>query len=105
MVMVKYQLWWTQKIISRTEQILSSGFNIKTLDLKKTVNLFCKDPTQKPNVIEGQIREYVPSAGNIQFKVVTSKKSGLPYLGIQTDSYQIPINPVDAVHKSVQSKM
>jgi len=31
----------------RTEQILScSSFNIKTLDLKKTVNLFCKDPTQ-----------------------------------------------------------
>jgi len=75
---------------------------MNSLDLKKTVNLFCRI---KLKILHRRsIREYnVPSAGNIQFKVVT-KTNQVYLIFIKTDSNQIPINPVDAVDKSVQSK-
>lgn len=95
-----------RKIIARTEAILGCpGFNIDSLDLTKTVNLFCKNQNQDPNAIVGQVREYnVPTAGNIQFKIVTNKNDVYLVLVSKQILNQIPLNPVDAVDKAVQLK-
>lgn len=95
-----------KKVIFRTEQILGCpGFSIKSFDLKKTVNLFCNGQTRTTNAIVGQVREYnVPTAGNIEFKLVTQKNQTYRVLVSKQILNQIPINLVDAVDKSVQLK-
>lgn len=95
-----------RKIVSRTEAILSCpGFKLNALKFAKTVNVFCLDPNQKQNIIQGQVTEYtVSTPGNIEFKVVTPAKAVYRVMVSRQTLNQIPINPVDAVDETVQIK-
>lgn len=94
-----------RKVISRTEQVIGCpGLNINSFDLKKTVNLFCKEQTRL-NTIEGQVTEYkVPTEDNIEFKVVTQTNQVYLVLVSKQIINQISINPVDVVDKFIQLK-
>ena len=95
-----------RKIISRTETILSCpGFKLTSRSFDKIVDVFCQEPNQKQNIIQGQVIEYtVATPENIEFKVVTPAKEMYRILVSRQTLSQIPINPIDAVNETVQIK-
>ena len=95
-----------RKITVKTEKILGCrGFNINSFDLKKTVDLFCKESLQDPNAVVGRVKEYkVLNEDNIELKVVTPKNQVYLVLVSKQILSQIPINPKDILDKSIQVK-
>ncbi len=93
-----------RKIILKTENFLNCpGVKVNSFDLKKTVDLFCQEQRRDPNAIEGKVREYkVLTQGNIQFKVVTPKNRIYFILVPKQILNQIPIEPLNAIDRSVQ---
>ena len=95
-----------RKIVFRTESILSCpNFKLNSLDLKKTVDVFCKEQNQQKNTIQGQVTEYtVLTSENVEFKVVTITNEVYRVIVSRQTLNQIPINPINAVDESVQIK-
>lgn len=95
-----------RKILFRTESILSCPeFKLNSLSLEKTVNVFCQEPKQQSTIIQGQVTEYtVLTPENIEFKVITPTGSIYRVIVSRQTLNQIPINPINAIDKSVQIK-
>lgn len=93
-----------RKIVNRTQTIISCpGFDIKSLNLEKTVNLFCQQQNQKASIIEGKITEYkVVTSENIEFKVITPNNRTYIVLVSKQTLNQIPIDPINAVDELVK---
>ena len=76
-----------------------------SFDLKKTVDLFCKESLQDPNPIVGRVKEYkVLNEDSIELKVVTPKNQVYLVLVSKQILSQIPINQKDTLDKSIQVK-
>ncbi|WP_009632439.1 phosphate/phosphite/phosphonate ABC transporter substrate-binding protein [Synechocystis sp. PCC 7509] len=95
-----------KKIVFRTESIISCPeFKLSSLNLKKTVDVFCKRQNQPQNTIQGQVTEYtVSTSKSIEFKVVTPANKVFRVIVSRQTLNQIPINPIDAVDEFIQIK-
>jgi len=93
-----------RQIILKTEKIFNCPrFNLQSFELNRTVNLFCKNQHQHPNLIEGKVRKYkVLNQGNIQFKVVTPKNQVYLVLVSKRILKSSRIDPMNALDQSVQ---
>ena len=95
-----------RKIVIRTESILSCPeFKLSSLNLEKTVNVFCKEQNQQQKTIQGQVTEYtVLTSESIEFKVITPAKEVYIIVVSRQTLNQIPLNPIETVDQSVQLK-
>lgn len=93
-----------RKIVNRTQTIISCpGFDIKSLNLEKTVKLFCQQQNQNASNIEGKVTEYkVVTSENIEFKVITPNNRTYIVLVSKQTLNQIPIDPINAVDELVK---
>jgi len=93
-----------KKIVNRTQTIISCpGFDIKSLNLEKTVKLFCQQQNQNASIIEGKVTEYkVITSENIEFKVITPNNRTYIVLVSKQTLNQIPIDPINAVDELVK---
>lgn len=96
-----------RKITARTSEILECpSLNPSSFDLKSPVNLYCRDPNviagQFKLDLTGQVTEYkLSTPGSVEFKVVSAGQ--VYHVSVPRQILnQIPINPPDAVDKSVQ---
>lgn len=93
-----------RKIVNRTQTIISCpDFDIKSLNLEKTVKLFCQQQNQNASVIEGKVTEYkVVTSENIELKVLTPNNRTYIVLVSKQTLNQIPIDPINAVDELIK---
>lgn len=96
-----------RRITARTAEILECpSLNPSSFDLKNPINLYCRDPNviagQFKLDLTGQVTEYkLPTPGSVEFKVVSAGQ--VYHVSVPRQILnQIPINPPNAVDKSVQ---